>query len=134
LSHILLILKIYTTFKDVQMILKRFFDISPGFRFSKISVECSVYSCSCPWLQSMVSKKNINLMSGLYLNCSSKCLPRVACLWIKISMFQRAGMRKGGLPLPSAFQYSILMIWRALKYLEYGRKLVRYCLHFEMFP
>jgi hypothetical protein len=43
-------LKIYTTFKDVQMILKRFFDISTGFRFSKISVECSVHSCSCPWL------------------------------------------------------------------------------------
>jgi hypothetical protein len=42
-------LKIYTTFKDVQMILKIFFDISTGFRFSKISVECSVHSCSCPW-------------------------------------------------------------------------------------
>jgi hypothetical protein len=43
-------LKIYTTFKDVQMILKIFFDISTGFRFSKISVECSVHLCSCPWL------------------------------------------------------------------------------------
>jgi hypothetical protein len=43
-------LKIYTTFKDVQMILKRFFDISTGFRFSKISVECSVHLCSCPFL------------------------------------------------------------------------------------
>ena len=50
MSHTLLILKIYTTFKDVQMILKRFLDISTGFRFSKISVECSVHSCSCPWL------------------------------------------------------------------------------------
>ena len=28
--------------------LKRFFDISTGFRFSKISVECSVHLCSCP--------------------------------------------------------------------------------------
>ena len=35
-------LKIYTTFKGVQMMLKRFFDISTGFRFSKISVECSL--------------------------------------------------------------------------------------------
>ena len=49
MSHTLLILKIYTTFKDVQMMLKRFFDICTGFRFSKISVECSVHLCSCPW-------------------------------------------------------------------------------------
>ena len=27
-------------------------------------------------------------------------------------MFQRAGMREGGEPLPLAFQYLILMIWR----------------------
>ena len=38
MSHTLLILKIYTTFKDVQMMLKWFFDIYIGFRFSKISV------------------------------------------------------------------------------------------------
>ena len=47
------------------------------------------------------------------VHSGSKCLPRVACLWIKMSMFQRAGMRKGGLPLPPAIQYLILMIWRA---------------------
>jgi hypothetical protein len=28
----------------------------------------------------------------------------------KMAIFQRAGMRKGGLPLPLAFQYLILMI------------------------
>ena len=44
--------KIYTTFKDVQMMLINFFDISTGFRFSKISVDCSVHLCSCPWLNS----------------------------------------------------------------------------------
>jgi hypothetical protein len=48
LSHTLLILKIYTIFKDVQMMLKWFFDISTGFRFSKNQCECSVHSCSCP--------------------------------------------------------------------------------------
>jgi hypothetical protein len=32
------------------MILKQFVDISTGFRFSKISVECSVHLCSCPWI------------------------------------------------------------------------------------
>ena len=36
MSHTLLILKIYTTFKDVQMILKHFFDISTGFRYKKM--------------------------------------------------------------------------------------------------
>ena len=30
-------MKIYTTFKDVQLMLKLFFDISTGFRFSNIS-------------------------------------------------------------------------------------------------
>ena len=30
--------------------LRIFFDISTGFRFSKISVECSVHLCSCPWV------------------------------------------------------------------------------------
>ena len=29
---------------------ERFFDISTGFRFLKISVECSVHLCSCPCL------------------------------------------------------------------------------------
>ena len=33
LSHTLLILKIYITFKDVQMMLKHFSDISTGFRY-----------------------------------------------------------------------------------------------------
>ena len=41
-----------------------------------------------------------------------KCLPRVACLWSKMPMFQRAGMREEGEPLPQAFQYLILMIYR----------------------
>ena len=30
----------------------------------------------------------------------------------KMAIFRRAGMREGGLPLPLAFQYLILMIWR----------------------
>ena len=62
MSPTLLILKIYTTFKDVQMMLTIFFDISTGFRFSKISVECSVHLCSCPWsrLQAIQSKRISN--------------------------------------------------------------------------
>ena len=42
-------LKINTTFTKVQMMLKKLFDFSNGFRFSKISVECSIHLCSCPW-------------------------------------------------------------------------------------
>ena len=48
--------------------------------------------------------------SGIY--SGQKCLPRMACLWSKMSMFQRAGMREGGEPPQLAFQYLILMVWR----------------------
>ena len=44
------------------------------------------------------------------VHLGQKCLPRVACLWSKMPMFQRAGMREGGEPLPLAFQYLILMV------------------------
>ena len=37
------------------MILIWFFDFSTGFRFSKISVECSLHLCSCPWANSFPS-------------------------------------------------------------------------------
>ena len=50
MSLTLLILKINATFEDVQMMLEGFFYFSTGFRFSKISVECSVHICSCPWI------------------------------------------------------------------------------------
>ena len=33
--------------------------------------------------------------------------------WSKMPMFQRAGIREGGLPLPPAFQHLILMTWSA---------------------
>ena len=49
----------------------------------------------------------------VYLHSGSKCLVRVACLWSKMTMFKRAGLKEGGLPLPPAFQYLILLIWRA---------------------
>ena len=38
---------------------------------------------------------------------------RFACLWSKMPMFQRAGMKEGGLPLPPTFQNLIFMTWRA---------------------
>ena len=46
------------------------------------------------------------------LHSGQKCFIRVAYLWSKMSMLQRAGMREGGEPLPVAFQHLILMIWR----------------------
>ena len=39
-----------------------------------------------------------------------KCLPRVACLWSKMPMFQRVRMREGEEPHPLAFHDLILMI------------------------
>ena len=50
MSHALLILKINTTFEDVQMILRWSFGISTGFRFWSVCTQCSVHICSCPWL------------------------------------------------------------------------------------
>ena len=43
----------------------------------------------------------------------SKCLVRLACLWSKMPVIQRAGMRKEGLPLQPAFWYLIIMVCRA---------------------
>ena len=58
MSHTLLILKNCTTFKDVQMMLQRFFDISTVFRFPKVLcgrvpsipvavLELRYFPCSC---------------------------------------------------------------------------------------
>ena len=46
----------------------------------------------------------------LDVHSGQKCFIRLACLWSKMPMLQRAGMRKGGEPLPLAFQHLILMI------------------------
>ena len=64
MSHTLLILKIYTTFEDVQMMFKWFFDISTGFRFQRSVWECSVHICSCPWL---VGSPEDDLLNRPYL-------------------------------------------------------------------
>ena len=74
LSHTLLILKIYTTFKDVQMMLKHFFDISTGFRYKKNGKEFSVHLQRRPWIGSRTStegsgkneKKNFFLLGFKY--------------------------------------------------------------------
>ena len=41
----------------------------------------------------------------------TKSYTRVACLWSKMPMFQRAGIRGWGLPLLPAFQYLIMTWW-----------------------
>ena len=40
-------------------------------------------------------------------------MSRLACLWSKMPIFQRAETREGGLLLQSAFQYLICMKWGA---------------------
>ena len=74
--------------------------------------------CHCRFestIQSNWSKlwKTFKFKISLWIHWPSKCLVRVACLWSKIPMIQRAGMREGGLPLLPAFQYLILMTWRS---------------------
>ena len=56
-SLTLLILKINTTFGDVQ----GFFDFSTGFRFSKISVECGLFP---PYIAVLVWVDNLFCLSG----------------------------------------------------------------------
>ena len=54
----------------------------------------------------------LQLKADSSVHSGRKCLPRVVCLWSKMPMFQRAGIREGGEPLLLAFQYLILMVWR----------------------
>ena len=57
-------------------------------------------------------KVGIHISTLTYTLCFIS-LRSLACLWSKMPMFQRAGMKEGGLSFPPAFQYLILMIWRA---------------------
>ena len=54
----------------------------------------------------------LNNTKKSWIHSGQKCFIQVTCLWSKMPMLQRAGMRKGGEPLPLAFQHLILMIWR----------------------
>ena len=53
-------------------------------------------------------KKDIDITYVLTLCLIS--LRSFAFLWSKMDMFQRAGIREGGKPLPLAFQYLIFMV------------------------
>ena len=44
------------------------------------------------------------------IHLGQKCFIQVTCLWSKMPMLQRAGIRDGGEPLLLAFQHLILMI------------------------
>ena len=73
LSLTLLILKINTMFEDFQMMLKWFFDFSTGFRFSKVSVECSVHICNCPWFRRHFPNDKAMLSLADFIDCLAKC-------------------------------------------------------------
>ena len=57
-------------------------------------------------------QKSISEKKCMYVHSGQKCFVWIACLWSKMHMLQRAGIREGGEPFPQAFQYLILMIWR----------------------
>ena len=67
----------------------------------RLSFTCSVLCCCCAFLYYVLEDR---------LHSGQKCLPRMACLWSKMPMFQGEGMKEGGEPLPVVFQYLILMI------------------------
>ena len=82
---------------------------------TKIAIFCSKRRskrhCCKKW--SFVMNNLILQIHNLTHTPPVECLVWVACLLSKILMSLRAEMKKGGLPLPLAFQYLILMIWRA---------------------
>ena len=82
MSHALLILKINTTFENVSMVLKLFFDISTSFRFSKISVECTLHSEAPPWPRTATAVLALTYLST-YL-CMSMHLLLVSVLSVHI--------------------------------------------------
>ena len=57
----------------------------------------------------MVESLNDFAVSSCSLYCCIS-LRSLACLWCKMPMFQKMGMKEGGGSLPLAFQYLILMI------------------------
>ena len=69
------------------------------------------FCCYIKW-KKLSDTVSSNKFQNSILHSGQKCLPRVACLWSKMPLFQGAGMKEGGEPLPLAFQYLILMIWR----------------------
>ena len=71
----------------------------------------SIWLCS-PLILLVYNAFDVHMSIISYLHSPQECLVWVACLWSKMPMFQRVGMREGGLPLPLTFQYLIFMIWR----------------------
>ena len=62
------------------------------------------FDCLCSWIRSYLPPKKY------WWQYIATCTVYPLAL---LPLFQRAGMRKRGLPLPPALQFSILMIWRA---------------------
>ena len=69
--------------------------------------QVQVMTCQSDSFFHQITKPRKN---NMYVHSGKKCLPRVVCLWSKMHM--RTRMREGRGPLPLAFQYLILMIWR----------------------
>ena len=73
------------------------------------------HMCQCPRVKFSYNMEN-NKWQHIYPNFRAgtlavKIFGLGGCLWSRTSMFQRAGMKKGG--LPPTFQYLILMAWTA---------------------
>ena len=76
LSHTLLILKNYATFKDVQMMLKQYFDISTGLRFSKLQ-----------W--GSVPSIPVAVLGLVYTTYKMSCSSHILFFWFLVDSYQK---------------------------------------------
>ena len=94
MSPTLLILKNYTTFKDVQKVLKHFFDISTGFRYKKkwkrvlrpsieMSMGSTIGGLACVWnFESEEALYLVSLFDLRYgITTKMKCVPFSPLPW-----------------------------------------------------
>ena len=102
LSYIFLIWPLLEARAEIQKYFRWFFGSNEKFRI-----------CFRDWLTFRISKIWFNVPKKVIYTRAQNVCPGRPVLWSKMPMFQRTGMREGGLPLPPAFEYLILMTWRA---------------------
>ena len=79
---------------------------------SLLLISAYLWRAKSTYVLAYLSNKSMFLHMYFEIICTlcCKCLGSFAFLWCKMPMFRRAGMRKGGKPLPLAFQYLIFIV------------------------
>ena len=104
---------ILASFEHLQKLYWLIFYFSTSFRFSKISVECSVHICSCPWVGSLIQRHSthplLTMKSCFYCYISRLWVPSE---FISLSHLTHATQRNDWLftltlfPFPGQAYYS----------------------------